>query len=174
MIRQTLLFVMILLSGSTFAQSTNSFYEKMQKQMYINVATDVSTQSKGYNTLGVDIQMGWKLTPNLLAYAVCNGGRTLYEKDEIKDHMQHCNIGGGLGYRQKLSGDNESIDFKASVSTSVGKNSWKNTAYDAGVFYRFASRGVSPQLGLGYRYYDSRTSGVKDHGCIYASIGFSL
>lgn len=174
MIRQTLLFVMILLSGSTFAQSTSSFYEKMQKQLYVNVAADVSTRSKGYNTLGVDIQMGWKLSPNFLAYAVCNGGRTLYEKDEVKDHMQHCNLGGGLGYRQKLSGEHESIDYKASVSTSVGNNGWKNTTYDVGVLYRFPSRGVSPQLGIGYRYYDSRTSGVKDHGCVYASIGFSL
>ncbi|MCQ2242632.1 MAG: hypothetical protein MJZ32_00070 [Bacteroidaceae bacterium] len=120
--RKTVLFAMVLLSGIAFAQSTSSFYEKMQKQLYVNISSDVSGQSKGYNTLGMDIQMGWKLTPNFFAYVVCDEGVTLYEKDEAKDHMRHCNLGAGLGYRQKLTYDQESLDFKVFVSTSVGKN----------------------------------------------------
>jgi hypothetical protein len=168
--RKLLLIIVCFYSVLVSAQENS-----LTNKLYLNVTTDVTTESKGLTSYGADFQLGYKFIPSLYAFATFNGSLSLYDKDGVKDHIKTTNLGGGLGYRLSPN-DNTSccFDIKTSASVSVGNVDWKNTTYEAGVFCRFTSKGLAPQLGLGYRYQDSHTAVVSSRGCIFASLGFSL
>lgn len=167
------LFIIILLlqcSASISAQGS-----RWLDKLYLDGAMVVTSKSKGFTTIGPDFQLGYKFIPSVYAFVAYNGGISLYKKDGVKDYFKSENLGGGLGYRYYLNGvDKSSLDFKASVTTSVGSVDWKNTTYSVGAYYRLPSRGVGVEFGLGYRYMDSRTTGISSRGGIFGSIGFSF
>jgi len=167
------LFIIILLVQCSLSISAQS--SRWWDKLYLDGSTVVTSKSKGFTTMGLDFHLGYKFIPSVYAFVAYNGGISLYKKDGVKDYFKSENLGGGVGYRYYLNGiDKSSLDFKASVTTSVGNVDWKNTTYTVGAYYRLPSRGVATQLGLGYRYMDSRTAGVSSRGGIFGSIGFSF
>jgi hypothetical protein len=48
---------------------------------------------------------------------------------------------------------------------------WKRATYDASLAWYLKSPKFSPVVELGYRYLDSKTTGIDNYGNVYASIG---
>lgn len=160
---------------SVYAQDKTAT-KPLSDKIYINISSDCMLKSKDFSSMGVDFSIGWKFNQHFYVYVVENSAMNLLENKSlnVKDFKASNNLGGGLGYRFFMESGLKALDFKIATSTTVGNSKWKYTSYETGLFYRFLSRGLSPQIGLGYRYNDSRTSDFKSHGNLYGSIGFSF
>lgn len=125
------------------------------------------------------VNAGYEFVPRLYVLGRLEVVTGLYEKDGERTWSQAGNLGAGLGYRllgakPSKRGVADCLDLRVLAGASVGHATWKQTFYDAGLEWYCRGRrfSVTPTIGLGYRYVDSRTTGVRNYGSAYLSIGF--
>lgn len=127
------------------------------------------------------VNLGYEFAPRVYAFARAEMNTGLYEKDGDRTFNSAGNLGAGLGYRLLGGGKcsacrslKECLDVRVMAGSSIGHADWKQTFYDAGLeyYYRGSRFFCTPTIGLGYRYVDSRTTGLRNYGSAYVSIGF--
>ncbi len=127
------------------------------------------------------VNVGYEFAPRLYAFARAEVNTGLYEKDGERAWNSAGNLGAGLGFRLLGAkgccgsrGVKDCLDLRAMAGSSIGHADWKQTFYDAGLEYYFRGRefGCTPTIGLGYRYVDSRTTGLRNYSSVYMTIGF--
>lgn len=171
--------IMLMLSLSTGASYAQSFLDRL----HFEVSEGVALRHNNIRQYDTSLKLSVDVTKWLYGFAAYEGNVDLYSKGDAKTYFSGTSLGGGLGF--KLWNDaNEPIalDLRLSALTSLGGTnkylggeSWKRTNYDASlVMYLNSNKKhyFTPILGLGYRYTDSHTIGIKNMGNLYATIGF--
>jgi hypothetical protein len=79
------------------------------------------------------------------------------------------NLGAVLEYRIGMP----TLKFSSGTTLGGNGNDWKYTYYSGGIYLQGRGK-VSPTVGLGFRYYRSRTSGYDDHRRVFISVGFNI
>ena len=100
----------------------------------------------------------------------------------MKTYYQGTAIGGGLGYRlltdkeeKGLLGSKDALDVRALFTTTIGKPDWKYNQYSIGLtLYGYDKGKIRPTVGVGYRYIDSRTAGIRSQSTIFFELGLKL
>lgn len=177
-----ILFAAIMSCTVVFAQETgNSFYQQsLIKRLFLELDVSAVPPYKETRLLSVGGKVGLYVTPQLYAFAMCEGVTGLNDANGVRSYAQTSNLGGGLGFRfLTLDKDGKrakyGTDFSvyAQMAASVGNVDWKQTVYEAGVKLKLM-KGISPTFGLGFRHTNSHTVGMPNHNGMVATIGFGL
>lgn len=169
---------MLMLGVSTGISHAQSFTDRL----HFEVSEGVACRHNNIRQFDTSFKLGVDISKRLYAFAAYEGNVALYSKNDVRTYFSGGSLGGGLGF--KLMNDANfplAFDLRVMALTSLGGSKWlggedwKRTNYDASlVMYLNSNKKhyITPVLGLGYRYTDSRTVGLKNMGNIYASIGF--
>ena len=102
--------------------------------------------------------------------------KSLYEKGDERTYFSGESLGGGVGVKFLNSVKTpHALDLRVKALTSIGGADWKRTTYDASLAWYLRSekksRIFTPVVEMGYRYIDSRTTGLDNMGNFYMSFG---
>lgn len=98
---------------------------------------------------------------------------SLYSGNGVKSYSNGAGIGGGVGVRLLGSkSEKHALDVRAKALGSVGRPYWKRNSYDLSLAWYVPSARFSPVVEVGYRFIDSRTTGIENCSTAYLSIGF--
>lgn len=154
-----------------FCVSNASYAQK--GKFWLDVKTNVSQYGDNKNHLEVAASLGYNFTERLYANVTVEDAITMFEENGVKDHYKNGTLGLGLGYKVFTFG-NASIDLRANGGMTLNNEAWKYFYYDGGVYLRRRIGIVTPSIGFGVRYYDSRNDNFKGHLRAYASLGCSI
>jgi hypothetical protein len=151
---------------------------KMQAQTsetdWVHYEASAGTGLKNNGVRPVDFS--FKLSVNFISvmylFVAVEDNISLYKETGIKSYTNSASGGGGLGIKllnSKKSG--HALDLRLKALDTFGSPDWKRATYDASLAWYLKSPKFSPVVELGYRYLDSRTTGIDNYGNVYASIG---
>lgn len=176
-----LMVLVVALSATGLNAQTSDSKSKVWDRLIFNPQLSAGFKQHDVQPMIIGANIGYEFVPRFYAFIRAEGVYGLYENDGTRTWAKSNNLGGGLGFRllggkeAKGTGNfKDGLDLRLMAGTSVGHASWKQTFYDAGLQYylrgsRFA---ISPTLGLGYRFTDSRTNAMRDMHTVYVSLGF--
>lgn len=147
---------------------SNIFCQAQGNKFHIEVGEYVSFTKHHITPLTFNVTASYDLTKKIYGLAKIDGIIALYKSDELKTYMDACNLGGGLGWKINTKKNGSSIDIRASIGQTIGSSTWKQTTYDAGVFFISKNNILG---GLGFRHINSHQSGVNDHNSIFVMLG---
>ncbi len=155
--------------------------QPLARRFSFAVSGAVGARHRNVTPLFAGIDIGFEFVPRVFVFARAEALAGLHEADDVRTYALSKSLGGGLGVRllgrwqdAYATSSSQSIDLRASVGSTYGSNDWNYMLYDANLtwYNRGLLRGCSPTLGLGFRYMDSRTSGVRSYRNVYLAIGF--
>lgn len=167
--KAVLIIMCLFMCVSSFAQE-NSEKKSFWDKYWAEIGAGSSGKYHKLKPYTSDVNFGLDITKRFYMYISDENILCLRKKDGERNYFKSYNFGGGVGYsifafksESKDSGLN--IDMKAQVTTSVGNADWKNTAYTIGMYYRFtySCTDFQPYFGFGYKYIDSRETGLSNH-----------
>lgn len=135
-----------------------------------------SLRNKGLTMHGYDFNMGFKLN-RIELFGTYEAMSHHQRNDSQKLYHNSNSLAVGVGYDLSQSKDHLSfVPLRIKVGWTVGKPDWKYNFYDISI-HRI--RGVHSNipainLGVGYRYVNSRTRQMTNHSFVYFSFGFQL
>lgn len=158
-------------SNASSKPAENYFMNHLFVEMYAGTGA----KSNGMQPMSFGVNIGYELTKRLYMYGSVGGNISLYEKGDAKTFYRSPFAGGGVGVKlidtDKIT-DWPATDIRLAVTNSIGNADWKHTIYDASVIlYKPKAKGISPTISLGYKYMKSHSTGIKNYGSIYGTIG---
>ncbi|MDD6552066.1 MAG: hypothetical protein PUF37_00555 [Prevotellaceae bacterium] len=154
------------LSMPAFSQNTSLESKKFKDNYVLSIGGMAATKNKGWETGALVFDAGYHINSRLVVFARVAGILHLYDKDDVKTYTRGCNLGGGLSLSLLDPVHSPTaVDFRLSVTNSVGNADWKNTTYGAELILsqNKPNHRIVPYLGLGYEYSNSHTSGIPDY-----------
>lgn len=149
-------------------------------RIHIDAAVSGTTKQHDVQSIRMGLNVGYEFVTRVYTFVHVENNLALQKTEGTRTFFNSPVIGGGLGYRlfggnggKRESGTRDCLDLRIMAGCSVGNCDWKQTIYDAGFQYYFkgSRMTISPTIGLGYRFTDSRTTGLRDQHALYASIG---
>lgn len=146
--------------------------ESFMKRVHFEAALGGGTRNHNLTPLDPSFRVGVDIIPVLYVFATVEDNISLYKDDNIKTYSRGTGLGGGLGVKflNSVPGPN-ALDLRMKVLGTVGNSSMKRTTYDASLAWYLKSKKFSPLAEIGYRYLDSRTTGIRNSSHLYISIG---
>lgn len=174
--KKVMLFMLLLAcwASNSNAQSGSNEKENVFGELHFEGISRFGIKQHGLTpiTLGVDIQLC--LTKRLSILATAERGYTLLEANGIRSNFTDFSAGGGVAYM--FLNDNSlknRLELRLQVVNTIGHTNRKHTSYDAGVYwYQESSRhSIAPLAGIGFRYEQSYTSGIRNWSAPYITLG---
>ena len=136
---------------------------------HLEIGENVSFTQNPLNSLTNNMSISYDVANHLYILAKVDGVIGLYKENEHRSFYDACNLGGGLGcHFWKLKNDC-SMDFRVSIGQTIGNSTWKQTAYDAGLYVGGPKKAVA---GIGFRHIKSHQCGVENHNGVFVMLGF--
>ena len=158
----SIILVMITVTLPVFAQESTSSSSTMTAQtpiekspipLYIEASLYVSTPYKGNLPFEQILDVNYAIK-RFSIHALCSSNFILPKDGETKDYNRTVNLGGGVGFElfPRDINDRNIFEARATVTTSLGSNNFKNTSYRIGInWYTYGStKRLSPIIGVGY------------------------
>lgn len=161
-------------------QSVQNSTSLSANKLFVEMAAGTGLKQHDVTPVSYSLNIGYNISPKFYVFARMEGLYGLYQKNDIRVYNKSYNLGGGLGYNiwtdnSECKLGKSAFDIRTSITSSVGNADWKNTTYDAGIFFYLKNgKDFSPIIGLGFRHVTSRTAGLRDYNCIYASVGLKF
>lgn len=167
------LLAFLVLPMSAQEKEGNSFLDKC----VIEVGINGGFKNKGYVPLSLNVNLGYQFAPRFYVFLKEEGMLHLYDKDGTKTYLKSEDLGGGIGVRltnPKTCSDG--VDFRISVTNSIGNADWKHTTYDAQVIWyaNHETKRVSPYIGIGFKHINSHTTGIPNYNGVYVTAGIKF
>lgn len=167
----------------TFSVSTPASFREQPLARRFSFAVNGGIGAPYRNTtpLFAGIDIGFECIPRLVVFGRAEALAGLHEVDDARTYAVSKTLGAGLGVRllgkwqdTYATAMKHALDLRASVGWTYGKNDWNYALYDANLtwYCRGVLQGCSPTVGVGFRYMDSRTSGIRSYRNAYLTIGF--
>lgn len=160
------------------AQENHSEKEFVKEKFFLHELVSTSSRQHNMKPVQNDLILGWQITNKLSVFADYQAMLGLYNADGTRNYYRsRSGLGGGFGYEIANIRKAIGIDVRALATTTVGSPDWKYTQYDIGfIFYDYRNhqRFLSPVIGIGYRFTDSRTAGLRNLSNIYFQMGFDI
>lgn len=143
----------------------------------VEVGVNAGFKNKGYAPLTMNANLGYHFLPRFYAFAKVEGTLLLYDKDGVKTYLKSQDLGGGLGV--KLTNPktcSDGIDFRVSLTNSIGNADWKHTTYNANIIWysNHKNKRTTPYIGLGFKHINSHSAGIPNYNGIYVTVGFKF
>ena len=153
-----------------------SYGQSFADRLHFEATVGSGFKSKNIQPLDVSAKIGVDIIPSLYAYIAYEGNKSLYEKGDERTYFSGESLGGGVGVKFLNSVKTpHALDLRVKALTSIGGADWKRTTYDASLAWYLRSekksRIFTPVVEMGYRYIDSRTTGLDNMGNFYMSFG---
>ena len=157
--------------------------ELLDCNVFIEAGIGYMPRQNKVTTYTPTIKVGYEFVKRLSVFYVFDGALSLSKHDGHQYDWAK-GMGGGLSYRMFHLGKRDPVteaercafDIRAYVTSTYGNSSPKYTAYNMMlVNYDYRGKdwaGSSVYLGLGYRYMDSHTRGVKNTHNFCLELGF--
>lgn len=170
-------------AGLACGQSHDSGSRFIRDRIVIETALGMTPRQDGVTSFMPSLKVGCEAVRRLTVYYVLDGTLSLSKHDGHRYGWSN-SMGGGLGCRMfNLGGrdaatgaESDAVDLRGFITSTYGKASLKHTSYTlmlAEYYYRGRSNvGDGLCFGLGYRYVDSHTLGVKNTHNLYVSVGY--
>ena len=174
--RKVFFIISILVSTTMAMQAQNKL------GYFIEDNIQIGAKQHGMTTVMDNLLVGIEPVKNLKVMFDWQGTLGLYDKNDVKTYYQGTAIGGGLGYRllpdkeeKGLLGSKDALDVRALFTTTIGKPDWKYNQYSIGLtLYGYDKGKIRPTVGVGYRYIDSKTAGIRSQSTIFFELGLKL
>lgn len=179
----SLILVMIAVTLSVFAQESTSSsstmtakspIEKSPIPLYIEASLDVSTPYKGILPFEQTLDVNYAIK-RFSIHALCSSNFILPKDGETKDFNKKVNLGGGIGFElfPRDINDRNIFEARATVTTSLGSNNFKNTSYKIGInwYTHGSTKRLSPIIGVGYNIKTFANSNTHTYHGMYLSFG---
>lgn len=141
---------------------------------FFDANVETGMKQHGIDPLFLNFSLGYNFTPRLYGFVKSEYQLGLQKENEVKTYRDGNGLGVGIGYQlDKPSAHGVTYDIQASFLNSLGHTDWKNTTYDIGITMHgnTIKKKVLPYIGVGFKYINSHTHGVKNYCGLYASIG---
>lgn len=155
--------------------------QPLARRFSFAVSGAVGASHRNVTPLFAGIDIGFEFVPRVFVFARAEALAGLHEADDVRTYAVSKTLGAGLGVRllgkwqdTYATAMKHALDLRASVGWTYGKNDWNYALYDANLtwYCRGVLQGCSPTVGVGFRYMDSRTSGIRSYRNAYLTIGF--
>lgn len=154
-------------------------------RIFSEIGIGLLPRQNSESTLIPNFNLGVEVVNRFSAYYVSEGLLALNKNDGDK-YYHSKSMGGGLAYRIFEFGEkdentgtiSDAVDLRTFVTAAYGSSKRKYTSYNVMLvcyYYRGRARASGKIcLGLGYRFMESHTYGVKNTNNFYATIGIRL
>lgn len=146
-------------------------------KLLLEVGTNAGLKNKGYTPLTMSAHVGYHFFSRLYAFVKTEGMLNLYDKHGVKTYLRSQDLGGGLGIQlTNPKTCHDGIDFRLSLTNSIGNADWKHTVYDANVIWYSHNRKKygNLYLGVGIKHINSHTAGISNYNGAYVSVGIKF
>jgi len=183
--RKRFLFALLFLLSVSFAcgQEKKGDPELLNFPMFIEVGGGFTPRQNGITSISPYLTVGYEAVPRLSVIYVLEGTLALKKHDDHKYSWAN-GMGGGLSFRmfhfgkrdQVTKAETDAVDVRAFFTSTYGRPGLKYTTYNVMLMdYDYRGKGrikMNMYVGVGYRYVDSHTLGVKNTHNVYFSFGF--
>lgn len=179
----SLILVVMAVTLPVFAQESTSSLSTMTAQapiekstipLYLEASLDVSTPYKGILPFEQTLDVNYVIK-RFSIHALCSSNFILPKDGETKNYNRTVNLGGGVGFElfPRDINDRNIFEARATVTTSLGSNNFKNTSYRIGInwYTHGSTRGLSPIIGVGYNIKTFANSSTHTYHGMYLSFG---
>lgn len=179
----SLILVMIAVTLPVFAQESTSSSSTMTDQtpiekslipLYLEASLDVSTPYKGILPFEQTLDVNYAIK-RFSIHALCSSNFILPKDGETKGYNRTVNLGGGVGFElfPRDINDRNIFEARATVTTSLGSNNFKNTSYKIGInwYTHGSTKRLSPIIGVGYNIKTFANSNTHTYHGMYLSFG---
>lgn len=135
------------------------------------LSANVSFWDKKFMPTEIGLDVGYNLIDRLLLSVRVETAIALFDLDGVKNHYINTTGGFFAGY-EFLKANDINLAFRAGIGNTILKKDWRYSYYDAGFYLSSDRFTYSPQLALGFRYYDSHIKMYDNYARIYISLGF--
>jgi len=181
---KTLVILFFLPICFAFGQEKEEQPRLMEYPLFFEYGVGYMPRQNGVTSYTPTIKVGYEVVKRLSAFYVFDGGLALKKHDGHRYGWSK-SMGGGLAYRMFSFGKPDEItkaegcafDVRAYVTSAYGNSDQKYTAYNLMlVNYDYRGKGLTmvgdAYFGVGYRYLDSHTRGVKNTHNFCLELGF--
>lgn len=179
----SLILVMIAVTIPVIAQESTSSSSTMTVQattekspipLYLEASLGVSTPYKGVLPFEQTLDVNYAIK-RFSIHALCSSNFILPKDGETKDYNRTVNLGGGVGFElfPRDINDRNILEARATVTTSLGCNNFKNTSYRIGInwYTHGSTKRLSPIIGVGYNVKTFANSNTHTYHGMYLSFG---
>lgn len=135
-----------------------------------------SIRNKGMSMHGYDFNFGLKCK-RVELFGTYERMSHHLGKDGVKIYMNTNTLGVGVGYDIQQNKKRTSFTpVRFRMAWPVGHPDWNNNYYDLSIHHIHAanSKAIGLNLGVGFRYVNSRSELSPNHGFVYWSVGIAL
>lgn len=158
-------------SQNTSAQeSTKSWLDPL----HLETSFEAGSPFKKMMPFGMKLDLNYNLGKVFSIHAIGQADHFVPKNGMTVDYNKAINIGGGLGFKLfPKSKDFNNFELRADVTTTVNSTDLKNTTYSAGIYWygESSKRGITPVIGIGYKFRDYRNEGFSNYSGYYVSLG---
>lgn len=126
-------------------------------------------------------QIGYEIIPRLSLNLRTERLWAHYKDKDTRCYYRNRNLAGGIslcvvgGKQRRFDGTSRaSLDLRILAGGSVGSADWKQAFYDGSLAFYYRGVSVTPILSAGYRFTDSKTTGIPNIHTYYFSAGISF
>lgn len=150
-----------------------------QDRVFLEASHSQAAFGSGMEPQAFQARLGVKLVPRL--YLLGHAGFSLGREQRMDFSTRKVggfDYGVGLDYRLLQNFKKEwvlfrTLDVHALWATTNSKSDWEYRRYELGFTLGMRGR-YTPTIGIGYQYYDSRTTGLPNYRGLFATIGIRL
>ena len=161
-------------SSSVSHMTAQTSIEKSPIPLYLEATLDVSTTYKGSLPFEQTLDVNYVIK-RLSIHALCSSTFILPKDGATKDYNRTVNLGGGVGFEifPRDINDRNIFEARATVTTSLGSNNFKNTSYRIGInwYTHGLTKRLSPIIGVGYDIKTFANSNTHTYHGMYLSFG---
>lgn len=160
---------LVLLAVSAAGAHAQTFMDRV----HFEAAMAAGAKHNGITPVDFSFRALVDFVPASYLFIAVEDNISLYDVEGVKSYSTGVGIGGGVGVRLLGSkSENHSFDVRARAVGSVGNPYWQRNSYDLSLAWYVRTARFSPVVELGYRFIDSRTTGIDDYCNLFLSIGF--
>lgn len=174
--RITIKAIMCFLIFCAFSQNTSAqeTTKSWLDPLHLETSFEAGSQHKQLMSFGMKMDLNYNLGKVFSIHAIGQADYFVPKNGMTADYNKAINIGGGVGFKlfPKLK-DFNTFELRADVTTTVNSTDLKNTTYSAGIYWygERCKRGISPVIGIGYKFRDYRNEGFSNYSGYYVSLG---
>ena len=161
-------------SSSVSHMTAQTPIEKSPIPLYLEASLDVSTPYKGSLPFEQTLDVNYAIK-RFSIHALCSSNFILPKDGKTKDYNRTVNLGGGVGFElfPRDINDRNIFEARATVTTSLKSNNFKNTSYRIGInwYTHGAAKRLSPIIGVGYNIKTFANSSTHTYHGMYLSFG---
>jgi hypothetical protein len=168
------LMMMLLLYATTMGVSAQENEKK--SSFFDNTNFEIKTlyglKQHSMQPLNLSMQLSYSFSDKLSLMVAIERNHTQIDLNDYKTYANSTLLGGGLAYVW-MKDHSYCYDARLQVLNSIGSPLLKQMTFDIGInlYGRCKKHRLSPIIGLGFRYQQSHTIGIRDWGGLYAIVG---